>query len=116
MLLQEFFEASYASDNHRDRESAENIEATLLHFLQDVKPNYQITFLDFWAENKERYPELYKLANVVSSVPATQVSVERLFSLLRYVLVPVRNRLKKKTIRNIMNVKCNLQVVREFTP
>ncbi|KAH9359731.1 hypothetical protein HPB48_002575 [Haemaphysalis longicornis] len=42
--------------------------------------------LKFWEERKERQPELYILAQVALGVPATQVSGEREFSALKFVL------------------------------
>lgn len=42
--------------------------------------------MEYWEEKKFVFPNLYQLAKVVHSVPATEVSVERAFSALRLVL------------------------------
>lgn len=42
--------------------------------------------MDFWIENKSLHPELYELAMVVLAVPPTQVSVERSFFELKFIL------------------------------
>ncbi|KAF2893102.1 hypothetical protein ILUMI_13071 [Ignelater luminosus] len=40
----------------------------------------EVNILQFWETMKPIHPELYELSKVVFGVPATQVSVERLFS------------------------------------
>ena len=46
------------------------------------------------------YPELFELSNVVFSVPATQVSVERLFSGLKFELSPYRCNITANNLEN----------------
>ena len=63
--------------------------------------------VDFWQKHKFVSPELYKIAQVVLAVPATQVSVERAFSALNCVLTEKRTKLNERTLKNIMLVKTN---------
>lgn len=63
--------------------------------------------MEYWEEKKFVYPNLYQLAKVVHSVPATQVSVERAFSALRLVLTDLRCNLSAETLQKIMFVKLN---------
>ena len=44
----------------------------------------------YWEQFKENKQKLYELSQVVLAAPATQVSVERAFSGLKYVLLPLR--------------------------
>jgi len=58
--------------------------------IEEKRLCHKINILQFWKSKKLVYPELFELSNVVFSVPATQVSVERLFSGLKFVLSPYR--------------------------
>ena len=48
------------------------------------------------------FPELSELAKMVSGVPATQVSVERLFSGLKYILPPYRSNISSRNVEDIL--------------
>jgi len=52
-------------------------------------------------------PELSQLAKVVFSAPATQVSVERLFSGLKFILSPYRSNIFSKNLENQLLVRTN---------
>jgi len=67
------------------------------------------SILEFWDSDtiKLQYPQLHTLAKVIMSVPATQVSVERTFSQLKYVLNDLRMRLKSENISDILLIRCN---------
>ncbi len=52
-------------------------------------------------------PELYLLAKVVISLPVTQVSVERSFSGLKFVLSPYRYYLDSSLLEDILVVRAN---------
>ena len=56
--------------------------AEMIDNFMEIKANRQLSAIEFWKRNKYNYPELYKLFEIVLAVPATQVSVERLFSAL----------------------------------
>ncbi|KAI8126496.1 putative AC transposase [Lucilia cuprina] len=66
-----------------------------------------VNVLNFWKDRKYSDPELYALSNVCFAIPPTQVSVERAFSSLKFVLTENRNRLSKETLDNILLVKLN---------
>lgn len=59
-----------------------------------------------WWESQENSP-MQKAALTVLALPVTQVSVERLFSGLAFVLNPLRNRLGSTTIEDIMLLRTN---------
>lgn len=54
-------------------------------------------------------PELYELAQVILAVPPKQVSVERLFSGLKFILSPHRSKMNSDVIDNILLIRLNMQ-------
>lgn len=61
--------------------------------------------LEYWSHKLPH--KLAEVALIILAAPATQVSVERLFSVLKFILTPLRNRLLDQTIKNIVLIKCN---------
>jgi len=58
-------------------------------------------------EKKVTCPELYELAITVLGLPVTQVSVERLFSNLKFILNYLRNKMSCTLLNDILLVRCN---------
>lgn len=56
---------------------------------------------------KDISPEMYMLSQVLLAVPATQVSVERLFSGLKFILPPTRSNIKNKILEEQLFVRTN---------
>jgi hypothetical protein len=56
---------------------------------------------------RPEFPLLSKIAIVVFSIPLTEVSVERLFSFLNFVLDPQRNRLGGDILNDILFLGMN---------
>lgn len=65
----------------------------------------------YWEKKKLICPELHALAMVVLTIPASQVSVERLFSALRFVLRPQRFGLSGRHVDDVMFLNANKDVV-----
>lgn len=63
--------------------------------------------LRYWEVKKNSMPQLYRLAAIVLAAPATQVSVERLFSGLAYIFNSLRCNLTSHILDDIMVVRCN---------
>ena len=84
-----------------------NINNILNSYLSWKRVSKDTDLLLYWESKKNAEPELYKLACVVQSVPATQVSVERLFSGVRHVVSDLRYNLQMHVIDDIMVVRCN---------
>lgn len=61
----------------------------------------------FWKNMKTLHPELYQLANVIFAVLPTQVSVERLFSDLKFVLSSYRTNIGSKNLENQLLIHTN---------
>lgn len=74
--------------------------------FNDKKPLHA-NVLKYWHDKRYSDPILYKLAYIVLGVPASQVSVERCFSSLKFVLSDYRTRLGEKTLEQIMIVRLN---------
>ena len=67
--------------------------------------------LQYWEEQKNETPELYAVAQIVFGTTGSQVSVERLFSLLNDLLSPRRYNLKACKIAKILFLKVNLDIL-----
>lgn len=63
--------------------------------------------LDYWEEKKYALLHLYKVAKVIHAVPVTQVSVERAFSALNFILNDNRCNSSGTDLENILLVKLN---------
>ncbi|XP_046389430.1 uncharacterized protein LOC124158293 [Ischnura elegans] len=61
----------------------------------------------YWESQKSKKPELYALANVALALPMTQVSVERIFSNLKFVLSVLRGKLCPQVVEDVLLVRCN---------
>lgn len=113
-----------------ESEDTDELESMLcVHSQQNIKPNklndrnilnvinsfdniqrehHNINILNYWEEQKTgQFSELYQLSQIVFSVPATQVSVERSFSSLKYILSDLRNSLTDEILENILIIRGN---------
>ncbi|XP_025267865.1 uncharacterized protein LOC112639123 [Camponotus floridanus] len=75
--------------------------------IEQKRLNRKINVLQFWNEKKQNQSELYKLATTVLAVSATQVSVERLFSGLKFILSPLRTNIGENILENQLLVRAN---------
>lgn len=66
--------------------------------------------IEYWSKRKASHKESYELSMITNSVPITQVSVERAFSSLAFILNPLRNSLAPDTLENILVVRLNKEV------
>lgn len=53
------------------------------------------------------YPEIYILLKIILSVSSTQVSVERLFSGLKFILSPYRSNINSQNLEDQLLVRTN---------
>lgn len=93
----------------------DQIKNMLLAFVNEPKIHIELSkdfkLLDYWHFKRFESPQLYKLSQVVLSVPPTQVDVERMFSALVLVLTHLRNRLSRNVLDAIMLIKMNIDLV-----
>jgi len=83
------------------------IEAQIKEFANTPRSNSNENVLQFWETKKNIQPGLYALAQIVLAAPPTQVSVERLFSGLKFILHPLRNGMSADNVNNVMLVRTN---------
>jgi len=97
-FLQEKDNESSLSFNSPSQGSiATRMEEVLNSYYVDQKRlSHKLHILKFWKQMETSYPELAELAKTFYSVPSTQVSVERLFSGLKFILSPYRTRVYLK--------------------
>lgn len=81
--------------------------------FEDRKP-LDINVLEYWHNKRYSNPILHKLAIVVHGVPATQVSVERCFSILRFILSDYRASMNADTLENLMLLRLNSMVIKKL--
>lgn len=69
---------------------------------------YQATpVLAYWESQKEIHPELYELACMINSIPPSQATVERSFSILKFIFTCKRHKLKANILEDILMMKLN---------
>lgn len=88
----------------------ETIEFMLNNFDYVQRLDKRTNILEFWEENKNTHPHLFKIAMVVLGTPATQTSVERAFSALQFVLQDNRNSDNENTLEDILIIRANFHL------
>lgn len=63
--------------------------------------------LNYWKQRRHTNPRIYRLAREILSIPSTQVTVERLFSQLKFVMQDNRMRLSDQSVKDLMLLKMN---------
>lgn len=86
------------NDFRRVIEQYENNTARLHH---------SSSVLEFWENSKDKFAELYEVASVYLSIPPTQATVERTFSVLGFVFNNRRFNLSRVILEAIMIIKMN---------
>lgn len=85
----------------------ETIDKVLDSFWKEPRIDKDNNVLIYWESKKAVQPILFALSNIVLSVPATQVSVERLFSSLKFVLSPQRAQMSEPLLNSLLLVRSN---------
>ena len=70
--------------------------------------------IQYWIKKRYTDPKLFRLTKILLSVPSTQVTVKRLFSQLKFVITDNRMKLKDETVKNVMFLKMNSQLLEEI--
>lgn len=87
------------------------IRSLLDAYDRSTKPlNQEADVFAFWEKRRLISPELTDLALIVLSIPATQVSVERLFSALKFILRYQRFNLDSEHVDNITILNANAEL------
>lgn len=70
--------------------------------------------LEYWESQKEEHPALYELACVINSIPPSQATVERSFSILKFIFTCKRHNLKVKMLEDILMIKLNETMIQSI--
>lgn len=92
---------------------AMNIDEDLYEYSKIVDgPRLPSTtsILKYWKDFKDS-PALKEVAQTIMAVPATQVSVERLFSNLAFIYNPLRSNLNETVLENIVLLRSNFNFI-----
>lgn len=84
---------------------------SLEKFTKINRLHHSASILDFWENQKKIYPELYTVATVFNSIPPSQATVERAFSVLSLIYNNKRYRLGQKRLEDILTVKLSQELV-----
>lgn len=103
----ELYMNSKHNRNVEPRRHAVDISVILNEFEKTPPLNVHANIYDFWEANKTKWPELYLLAQVLFSIPATEVNTERFFSHLNFILNKFRNKLSDESLEHILLIKLN---------
>jgi hypothetical protein len=82
----------------------------------EMKIEKDMNVLIYWNNNKSSYPTLAKIAQRVLSIPATNTSVERLFSDSGNTITNRRTRLQTSKVNQLLFIRRNLSTLRELFP
>lgn len=63
--------------------------------------------MDFWEENKYKYKDIYKLAQIIFAAAPTEVSVECCFSGLAFILNKYRYNLSDENLNTVLFIRLN---------
>jgi hypothetical protein len=110
-MLQQQEDANSTTDITLPRSSQlskRQIRPILENFKNSPRLDKNTSILAHWERNKNTCPkELYELGQIALAVPPTQVSVERLFSGLKYVLTHLRTNIKPELLEDILIIRTN---------
>lgn len=88
-----------------------DIQKEFDHFKRLARVDKEFPILDFWKQNKTKFPILYQLSQVVFCISNGQTSVERGFSSLDFIYDRRRCNLKSDTLSDILLIRLNQKVL-----
>ena len=70
--------------------------------------------LEFWKQKAAGFPILSRAVREVLSIPASQTTSERAFSVGSYICNPKRNKFKPEKIEELITMKLNQDAVKDY--
>ncbi|CAF3988536.1 unnamed protein product [Rotaria magnacalcarata] len=102
-----------ADELHDDNDSKTEFD----RYIQDkIKIGKDMNLLTYWSNNKLVYPTLTIIAQRVLCIPATNTSVERLFSASGNTITSLRTRLQISKVNQLLFIRESLSTSRELFP
>ncbi len=86
------------------------------YIADETKIDKDMNILSYWNNNKSLYPTLAIIAQRVLSIPATNTSIERLFSDSGNTITNRRTRLQTSKVNQLLFIRRNLSTLRELFP
>lgn len=115
-ILNDFINELYEIDPENNQSVGEDDIVAAFGVIcayEDREP-LDVNVLEYWHNKRFSNPILHKLAMVVHAVPATQVSVERCFSILKFILNDYRASMRPDTLENLMLLRLNSRVIKKL--
>jgi hypothetical protein len=104
--LDEIFDAP-ENENYLQKQSLEKTEIDL-HLADETRIDNNMNVLTYLSLSKSLYPNLCRIAKRIFSIPATNTSVERLFSHSGNTIPNHRTRLDADKVNNLLCIKRNM--------
>lgn len=99
----EFIEKLHCASNVQTP-SCTDLQIEMTRYEKNDRIPIDGNVLEFWASSNSK---LAAIAMVVLAIPSTQVTVERLFSSLKYIFSEQRNRLSPLVLESILLIRAN---------
>lgn len=112
--LSVLFEENVAKTSHQEEKTILSEIVQLESRTKIAVSTQDFNVIQYWIKKRYTDPKLFRLAKILLSVPSTQVTVERLFSQLKFVITDNRMKLKDETVKNVMFLKMNSQLLEEI--
>lgn len=90
-----------------------SLQAELAKFANIERLVATANVMHFWTENRFKFPILSTLATTIFAVPPTEVTVERNFSSLTFILNKYRNRLSDENLEMVLFLELNKSIFLE---
>nr|XP_018915899.1 PREDICTED: uncharacterized protein LOC109043220 [Bemisia tabaci]XP_018915900.1 PREDICTED: uncharacterized protein LOC109043220 [Bemisia tabaci] len=116
MLIEKERERTIRPSPKKRGKVALDMELDLYDFRSRIKMVHRKTnILEWWqTEGYRKWPRLLAIANIVLAVPATQVSVERLFSGLKYIFSKSRSNIGSELLEAITVIRSNSKFMERY--
>lgn len=77
------------------------------YYENESFPGSKLDLFSYWIEKKKVYPQIYSVAKIILSAPATQNSVERVFSHVRFTYSETRSSLDPGVLNDVILLRLN---------
>lgn len=105
--------ASYGANLNSSEpiESESGSESLFAEYEKISRIHHKSSLLQFWHDHSNNHPVLYELACIIYSIPPSQTTVERSFSILGFIYNCRRNRLSPQHLEDILMIILNRDMV-----